>query len=102
MRLGKRLVELERSLRRGFGFEIRYPRGQEEKLSHVCVRIGQPRPRRCVARVSLNCSLEVFDARSRTLLSPLVPLGATPEIQVIRVGVDRTGGGTRRRTLLRN
>src|SRR5437867_13272024 len=101
MRLGKRLVELERSLRRGFGFEIRYPRGQEEKLSHVCVRIGQPRPRRCVARVSLNGSLEVFNALSDTLLSPLVPLGTTPEIQVIRFGVDRAGVGTRHWTLRR-
>src|SRR5881628_1381940 len=101
MRLGKRLVELDRSLRRGFCFEHRYPRGQEEKLSHVCVRIGQPRPRRCVARVSLNGSLEVFNALSDTLLSPLVPLGTTPEIQVIRLGVDGAVGGTRHRTLLR-
>src|SRR2546426_10862562 len=87
--------------RRGFCFEPRYPRGQEEKLSHVCVRIGQPCPRRCVARVSLNCSLEVFDALSRTLLSPFVPLGTTPEIQVVRLGVDRAGAGTRHWTLRR-
>src|SRR3989442_13582623 len=94
MRLGDRLVELYRSERRGFRFGPRYLGGQEAKPAQVVVRIGQPGPRRRVARILLHGSLEVSDALSAALFRRLVPLGRTPARQVITSGRDRPGPGT--------
>ena len=78
---------MQSTLREGFGFRITLTRGSADVIFLQQAAIGESNVSKRVIRVLVGCLLKLIDRFLDVLRSPLIPVVATSQVELIRFRV---------------